>query len=229
MRQIILDTETTGLEPENGHRVIEIGCVEMINRRLTGNRLHFYINPEREVEKEALEVHGLTNDFLKDKPLFKDIAEPFCQFIKDSEIIAHNASFDVKFLNHELKNQCPALGQIENYASVFDTLAFARKKFPGQRNSLDALSKRLSITHFNRDLHGALLDAEILAQVYLALTSGQSQLFEDESQQANAQNTTKKVKKIKTKNPLPIIRANEEELAAHETFLKLLHKKSNGH
>lgn len=227
MRQIILDTETTGLDPANGHRVIEIGCVEMINRRLTGNRLHFYINPEREVEQEAVEIHGLTDEFLKDKPLFKDIAESFCQFIKDSEIIAHNASFDVKFLNHELKNQAPALGQIANYATVFDTLPFAREKFPGQRNTLDALSKRLGITHFNRDLHGALLDAEILAQVYLALTSGQSQLFEDESQQANTQNTAKKVKKVTKKNPLLIIRANEEELAAHEQFLKLLQKKSS--
>lgn len=229
MRQIILDTETTGLDPNKGHRIIEIGCVEMQNRRLTGNRLHFYINPECKIEKEAIDIHGITNEFLKDKPLFKDIAEPFCHFIKEAEIIAHNAEFDIGFLNHELKNQCPALGQIADYATVFDTLSFARKKFPGQRNSLDALSKRLGVTHFNRDLHGALLDAEILAQVYLALTSGQSQLFDDETNQTTTLTTTTKIKKIKNKPQLTIINATEEELNAHAQFLKMLQKKSSNH
>lgn len=222
MRQIILDTETTGIDPKEGHRVIEIGCVEMKNRRLTGNTLHLYINPEREVEKEAIQIHGITNEFLKDKPIFNDVAKELCDFIQDAEIIAHNAKFDINFLNYELKNYASPLGQISDYATnVFDTLTLARDKYPGQRNSLDALAKRLSITHFNRDLHGALLDAEILAQVYLGLTSGQSQLFDDETNSTHSTGSTK-IRRIKNKKPLKIILANHEELQSHDAFLALL-------
>jgi DNA polymerase-3 subunit epsilon len=223
MRQIVLDTETTGLNFQEGHRVIEIGCVEMINRRLTGRTFHYYINPEREVEQEALQIHGIDNDFLHDKPFFADIAQEFCDFIDGAELIAHNAPFDVGFLDHELKLTKLNLGKIHNYCGVFDTLVLARQLHPGQRNSLDALTKRYNITHFNRSLHGALLDAEILAQVYLAMTGGQTTLFGEEVQSTNtcidtfAANTS-----TQTNQPLIIIKADDKELIAHQEMLQLL-------
>ena len=169
-RQVVLDTETTGLNPQEGHRVIEIGCVELINRRITRNHFHVYINPGRTIDAGAIEVHGITNEFLKDKPLFKSIAEDFIAFIQGAEVIIHNAPFDVGFLNHEFHLLPKKLGQMEDYSTVFDSLVFARKKHPGQRNSLDALCKRYNIDNSHRQLHGALLDAEILAEVYLLMT-----------------------------------------------------------
>ena len=177
MRQIILDTETTGLEPEQGHRIIEIGCVEQIERRLTGNNFHQYLQPDREIDAAAVEVHGITNEFLADKPRFEDIVDDFIQYVDGAELIIHNAPFDVGFMDHEF-----ALlgrkkwGQVSDHCGVLDTLAMARKLHPGQKNNLDALCRRYSIDNTHRELHGALLDAEILADVYLAMTGGQAAL-----------------------------------------------------
>ena len=177
MRQIVLDTETTGLEPSQGHRVIEIGCVELEQRKLTGNHYHQYINPEREVEQGALDVHGISNEFLSEKPLFITVVDDFLDYIKGAELVIHNAPFDVGFLNHELKIagqvQGKSYGTINDYCTVLDTLEVARKKHPGQKNSLDALCKRYMVDNSQRDLHGALLDSEILADVYLLMTGGQ--------------------------------------------------------
>lgn len=224
MRQIVLDTETTGLDFKVGHRIIEIGGIEIVNRRLTGNTCHYYINPEREVEEEALSVHGIDNEFLLDKPLFVDIAKEFCEFIEGAELIAHNAPFDVGFLNYELKKAKLGLGKISNYCQVFDTLVLARQLHPGQRNSLDALRKRYNVDHINRDLHGALLDAEILAHVYLAMTGGQATLFGEEiSQIVSGEKTAMEFKKhVSNKYSLRVIKANSEELSAHNAFLELL-------
>ncbi len=169
-RQIVLDTETTGLNPEQGHRIIEIGCVELIDRRLTGQHFHIYLNPERRIDDGAIEVHGITNEFLEDKPHFADVVADFISFVQDAELVIHNAPFDVGFINHEFSLLKKNLATVETYCSVFDTLTFARKKHPGQRNSLDALCKRYGIDNSHRDLHGALLDAEILADVYLLMT-----------------------------------------------------------
>ena len=175
-RQIVLDTETTGLEPSQGHRIIEIGCVEMVNRRLTGRHFHQYINPQREVEAGAIEVHGITNEMLADKPVFADVAGPFLEFVKGAELVIHNAPFDVGFLDAELSQLGSDLPRINEICSVLDTLVMARQKHPGQRNSLDALCQRYDVDNSQRDLHGALLDAEILADVYLMMTGGQTNL-----------------------------------------------------
>lgn len=219
MRQIALDTETTGLSYKEGHRVIEIGCVEIINRRVTDNTFHCYINPMREVEQEALQVHGIDNDFLQDKPLFSDVAQEFCAFIDGAQIIAHNAPFDVGFLDHELKLTKLNLGKISKYCEVIDTLTLARQIHPGQRNSLDALTKRYNITHFQRDLHGALLDAEILAQIYLAMTGGQASLFSDEIEVSGASGKFKKAQ-TKVRQSLPVIKADDQETIAHQKMLQ---------
>jgi DNA polymerase-3 subunit epsilon len=225
MRQIILDTETTGIGPEQGHRVIEIGCVELIDRKITGNHYHVYLNPERKVDDGAFRVHGISTEFLKDKPLFADIVSEFLQFIEGAELIIHNAAFDLGFLNSELKH-VKWTKQIENYCRVLDTLALAREKHPGQRNSLDALCKRYEIDHFNRDLHGALLDAEILAYVYLAMTGGQSSLFiEADSMSGQAKRKKKEIVALSINNPI-VIKANDEEMMLHNEFIKLLTKKS---
>lgn len=218
-RQIVFDTETTGLRPEDGHRVIEIGCVEMVNRRLTGNTYHVYINPEREVEEEALQVHGITNEFLADKPAFKEIAEEFVDFVKGAELIAHNATFDVGFINHEFKLARLGLGKIAQHCKIFDTLKLARKMHPGQRNSLDALSKRYQVEHFNRELHGALLDAEILAHVYLAMTGGQVALFgEQQEAEKPAVEATGSADPSLNTSKLIVIKATPEEQTAHEAI-----------
>ena len=172
MRQVVLDTETTGLDVADGHRVIEIGAVEIINRSVTDHYYHQYLNPEREIDAGAQEVHGISLEFLSDKPKFKDVHHDFLEFIGDSELIIHNAPFDVGFLNHELNCIKHKLNNIEDVCSVFDTLIYARKMHPGQRNSLDALCKRYEIDNSHRELHGALLDAQILADVYLAMTGG---------------------------------------------------------
>jgi len=175
MRQIILDTETTGLEPKLGHRIIELGAVEMINRRLTGNRFHHYLNPEREIDAGAQQVHGISLEFLQDKPLFRDIVADFLIFIGEAELIIHNAPFDLGFLNREL--DLLALEPVNTRCSVTDTLKMAKELHPGQRNNLDALCKRYQVDNANRKLHGALLDAELLAEVYLAMTRGQESLM----------------------------------------------------
>ncbi len=172
MRQIVLDTETTGLEPAEGHRIIEIGCVELVDRRLSRNNFHQYLQPDREIDQGAVEVHGITNEFLRDKPRFADIAEDFLDYVRDAELIIHNAPFDVGFLDHELSKWSEQARRIEQLCQVIDTLTMARSLHPGQRNSLDALCKRYAVDNSKRDLHGALLDAEILADVYLAMTGG---------------------------------------------------------
>ncbi len=226
-RQVVLDTETTGLNPQEGHRIIEIGCVELINRRLSKRHFHVYINPERTIDAGAIEVHGITNEFLADKPLFKDIVGEFLQFIKDAELIIHNAPFDVGFLNHELRLYDQAMGKVEDYSSVFDTLVLARKKHPGQRNSLDALCKRYGIDNSHRQLHGALLDAEILADVFLLMTGGQASLL-DEDVSHTEQLATPQASLLSAQRPkLKVIVCPAEELQAHEQRLQAIQKASN--
>ncbi|KTD22298.1 DNA polymerase III subunit epsilon [Legionella lansingensis] len=225
MRQVVLDTETTGIGHEFGHRIIEIGCVELLDRKLTGNHFHVYLNPEREVDEGAFRIHGISNEFLQDKPLFKQVVEKFIEFIRGAELIIHNATFDLGFLNAELKLlDWPLL--IHDYCSVCDTLILAREKHPGQRNSLDALCKRYEIDNSNRALHGALLDAEILASVYLAMTGGQATLFDNEVELAGiATNTTKhSVETLMSRSP--VVYANEQELQRHQEFIEFLIKES---
>lgn len=228
MRQIVLDTETTGLEPKQGHRIIEIGCVEIINRRKTNKHYHQYINPDREIDEGAYNVHGISNEFLADKPCFKQIAQEFINFIRDSELIIHNAAFDVGFLDHELRKLGIKWGKIEHFCTVTDTLTMAREKHPGQKNNLDALCKRYEIDNSKRDLHGALLDAQILLDVYLAMTGGQEALAlgSMEEEEAAEQNAIKL--NNENRKPLPIIQPTEEELAAHEKYLDVLREKSGG-
>ncbi|MCW8987179.1 MAG: DNA polymerase III subunit epsilon, partial [Gammaproteobacteria bacterium] len=232
MRQIILDTETTGLEPRLGHRIIEIGCVEVIDRRITGNSYHQYINPEREIDEGAVEVHGITTAFLADKPCFIDVVDDFLKFIRGAELVIHNAPFDVGFIDHELT----LLGQQQNHiasiCTVLDTLVLARKMHPGQKNNLDALCKRYDIDNSQRDLHGALLDAEILAETYLAMTGGQTLLLlggeaghDGIGQQAGF--SRPRAVNIEP-DQLRIIRANELEMAAHETRLATINDISGG-
>ncbi len=220
LRQIVLDTETTGLEPEKGHRIIEVGCLEMVNRRITGSTFHRFINPQRDIERDAEDVHGITNAFVQDKPLFREIVDELIAYIDGAELIIHNAPFDVNFLNHEFDWAGKRYKKIEDYCGVFDTLAYARRKHPGQRNSLDALCSRYHVDNSNRELHGALLDAELLAQVYLLLTGGQGQLFQDESGTQTTQQTQNKIKRIsKDRAPLKVIVATSEELVAHQAFI----------
>lgn len=223
-RLIVLDTETTGLSPQDGHRIIEIGCVELINRRLTGNRFHAYINPNRAIDAGAMAVHGITNEFLQDKLTFQQIAEEFIEFIRGAELVIHNAPFDVGFINHEFTQL--SLGTVKEYSTVFDTLAFARKKHAGQRNSLDALCKRYGIDNSHRDLHGALLDAEILADVFLLMTGGQFSLLDAPPEVENAA-TSKEVKRLLIDRPaLKIIPCNEEESKHHQQRLADIEKAS---
>ncbi len=224
-RQIILDTETTGLDPKQGHRIIEIGCIELINRRRTENHFQCYLNPERTIEKGAVEVHGLTQEFLADKPLFPDIADKLIEYLKAAEIIIHNAPFDVGFLNHELNLANKKLGNkkyesVTTYCDVIDTLVMARRKHPGQQNSLDALCRRYKVDNSNRELHGALLDSELLAQVYLMMTGGQTQLFQTNQDAQSSMETNNQVRRLSTdRQPLPVIKANTEEMQTHQEFL----------
>ncbi len=228
MRQIVLDTETTGLETSQDHRIIEIGCVELVDRKLTGNHYHQYINPEREIDAGAMEVHGISNEFLADKPVFAQIVDEFLAFVDGAELVIHNAPFDVGFLNHELAklaNQ-PVLNDI---CKITDTLVFARQKHPGQKNNLDALCRRYGVDNSQRDLHGALLDAEILADVYLMMTGGQVDLMLGGSQGGGAGDSEATVVKLATdRKPLKIIRASEDELAAHQQKLEQLNSASGG-
>jgi DNA polymerase-3 subunit epsilon len=222
-RLIVLDTETTGLEPQQGHRIIEIGCVEMIDRRLTGNNFHQYLQPDREIDAGAVEVHGITNEFLADKPHFADVAADFIDYIGGAELIIHNAPFDVGFLNHELRLMGHT-AQLDDLCAVTDTLVMAKKMHPGQRNSLDALCKRYDIDNAHRELHGALLDAEILADVYLMMTGGQAALMLDAgSGEADGEPGEDTVRRLPAARPaLRIVRANDVELEAHEKLLQLM-------
>ncbi len=230
MRQVILDTETTGLSAQYGHRIIEIGCVELIHRRLTGKTFHVYLQPDRAVDEGAMRVHGITDEFLVDKPRFKDVAEAFKNFIKDAELIIHNAPFDVSFIENEFMLLKDKKWQVlTNHCQIFDTLAFARQKHPGQRNNLDALCKRYNVNNQHRDKHGALLDSEILAEVYLAMTGGQETLVLEEEQAAKTETTANSIEEgaMQAAITTPLIVANEAELAAHEAFLDKIEKKGN--
>ena len=226
MRQVVLDTETTGINPKLGHRIIEIGCVEMINRKLTGNHYHVYVNPQRVVEEEAIGVHGITNEFLADKPLFHEIAQEFYEYIKGSELVIHNAAFDVGFINHEFELLTQNIEPVETYCGILDTLAMARKKHSGQKNNLDALCKRYGINNSHRELHGALLDAEILADVYLLLSGGQTALLldKDEGRERGASSITR----VPSNRPgLVVVRSNESESEAHVQYLADLRKSAD--
>ncbi|NRA41225.1 MAG: DNA polymerase III subunit epsilon [Pseudomonadales bacterium] len=227
-RQVVLDTETTGINPLDGHKLVEIGAIEIVNRRFTGRTYHQYINPERVVEDEVVAVHGLTNEFLQDKPVFADIAAEFCQFIEGAELIIHNAPFDLGFLNHELQLMHSTFGKVEDHCQIFDSLVMAKQKHPGQRNNLDALCKRYGIDNSHRVLHGALLDSEILADVYLLMTGGQKGLALEpevgfESAESGENGHAVDLKAL----DLPIIQPNQDELAQHQDFISLLNKKSD--
>ncbi len=228
MRQIVLDTETTGLEPTQGHRIIEIGCVELKNRKKTNNTFHQYLNPEKEIEDGAFDVHGLSNEFLEDKPLFRDIAQDLIAFIRDSELIIHNAAFDVGFINAELNKLGKQWGMVTDYCTVVDTLVMAREMHPGQKNNLDALCQRYEIDNSQRKLHGALLDAQILLDVYLVMTGGQTDLlFDSEIFSRNASGL--KPRQLDPNRPcLRIIQPTNEELEAHQNKLEVIEKKSDG-
>ena len=225
MRQIVLDTETTGLSAEGGDRIIEIGCVELLNRKLTGNNLHFYLNPERDSHEDALKVHGISNEFLRDKPKFAEVAAEILDYLRDAEIIIHNAAFDVGFLNKELERVGQAAFKT-HVSAVTDTLAMAKEMFPGKRNSLDALCDRLGVDNSGRTLHGALLDAELLADVYINLTRGQDALLIDAGESTSGGAQAERVDL--TQFVLPVLSANDSELAAHEEMLMQLDKASGG-
>lgn len=232
-RLVVLDTETTGLEPTEGHRVIEIGCVELLERRLTNRKFHCYLQPDREIDAGAVEVHGISNQFLVDKPRFADLGEDFLDYCRGAELIIHNAPFDVGFLNHELRlwrgDDAPT---IDALCTVTDTLVMARRMHPGQRNNLDALCKRYDIDNSRRDLHGALLDAEILADVYLAMTGGQVSLhLGDEPGDARQGDLSRAAPRLLSADRarLPIVRASGSELAAHVERLNAIDAASGGH
>ncbi len=224
VRKVVLDTETTGLDTAEGHRIIEIGCVELINRRLTRNNFHQYFNPDRDIDEGAQAVHGISSDFLRDKPRFSDVVRDFLAFIRDAELIIHNAEFDVGFINFELRRIGNELGAVGEYCTVLDTLQLARQLHPGQRNDLDSLCKRYEIDNSQRDLHGALLDAEILADVFLAMTGGQTALLLDERVTDNKRPAANAAVGIRP--GLRVIHADEEERAAHEAWLDLLDRES---
>ena len=229
MRQVIFDTETTGLEPEQGHRIIEIGCVEMVNRRKSGRTFHRYLRPDREVDRGAIQVHGLTNEFLAQQPRFAEVVEELLEFISGAELIIHNAAFDLAFLDAELKRLPGPPRHTRNICKIIDTLPLARQMHPGQRNSLDALCKRYSIDNSHRELHGALLDAQILLEVYLAMTGGQTALILGEEIKANANEAFEPVAAvIRPRGLLKVFRATEEELVAHERMLTTIDKSSGG-
>jgi DNA polymerase-3 subunit epsilon len=234
LRQVVLDTETTGLEPHLGHRIIEIGCVEVVNRRATGRHFHQYLNPERDIDAGAAAVHGMTREKLADKPRFAEIAAQLLEFVDGAELVIHNAPFDVAFLDSELARWIAAAGgepvTVRARCRVLDTLALAREMHPGQRNGLDALCKRYSIDNSHRQLHGALLDARILADVYLAMTGGQNSLALDAGAQATivAAQVTGAAAVATLPAALRVVDASSAEQAAHEEFMKLVHKASGG-
>jgi DNA polymerase-3 subunit epsilon len=220
LKQIILDTETTGLDPKSGHRVVEIGCIELINRKFTGEQFHVYLNPDRDSEEGALKVHGLTTEFLSDKPRFNEVYDDFIKFIDKSELLIHNAEFDVKFLDHEIKLLSKELPLISNCVSkITDTLQIAREKHPGQRNSLDALVKRYEIGGYDRELHGALLDSQILGDVYLSMTGGQSALNFSDTNDENSSIADQGNNKEHLDLNLRVIELSDEEKNAHKEYL----------
>ena len=224
MRQIILDTETTGLDPKDGHRVIEIGCIELVNRRLTDQTFHVYINPEREIDQEAIDVHGITNEFLADKPNFAGIADEFVEFIRGAELIAHNASFDINFLDSELSRipEAPNIFSLMHGGAAIDTLAMAKEKRPGKRNSLDALCRDYKIDASERTLHGALLDAELLTRVYLAMTREQSRMFGGTDNQSQG-SRFEPIQRLTDLDRAPrVSQPTDAELANHQAFLNTL-------
>jgi len=222
MRQVVLDTETTGLEPTQGHRIIEIGCVELVNRRLTGKHYHQYLQPDREIDEGAIEVHGISNEFLADKPRFADVVGDFMDFVRGAELVIHNAPFDMGFLNNELKLLGHSDAPLEAHCTVLDTLGLARKMHPGQKNNLDALCKRYEVNNAHRELHGALLDAEILADVYLMMTGGQTDLLLA-GKNDNAQSAAGEIRRLAADRPrLRVIRAAGEDQLAHEARLQAI-------
>ena len=223
MRQIVLDTETTGLEPSQGHRIIEIGCVEIINRKLTENTYHQYIQPDREIDEGAFEVHGISTEFLADKPRFCDVAEDFMKFVNGAELIIHNAPFDIGFLDHELAMLDPVWGKVSDHCQITDSLVMARKKHPGQKNNLDILCKRYEVNNARRELHGALLDAELLAEVYLRMTGGQEMLALGGNAESSNQSNVSPIKRVDSSRPqINVIRANVDELELHQGRLDAL-------
>ncbi|HEX7348569.1 MAG TPA: DNA polymerase III subunit epsilon [Rhodanobacteraceae bacterium] len=228
-RTVVLDTETTGLEVERGHRVIEIGCVELLDRRPSGRTFQRYLNPERAIDAGAVAVHGITDEFLADKPRFADVVDEFLAFIEGADVLAHNAAFDVGFLDGELKRAGDQFGKVTDHASVVDTLALARQKYPGQKNTLDALCKRLGVDNSQREIHGALLDAHLLADVWIAMTAGQGALALGSDAPAGAvagkaRAATRPVAAVE----LRVQRASEAEVAAHAARLKTLDKACGG-
>ena len=226
-RQIVLDTETTGLELSAGHRIIEIGGIELINRRPSENSFHCYVNPERAVDKGALEIHGIDNDFLSDQPYFSDIAESFLSFVDGAELVIHNADFDVGFINSELDRLDRAPSNISETCQILDTLSMARRMHPGQRNSLDALAKRYNVDTSKRELHGALVDARILADVYLAMTGGQTSLSLEGTEQDDASRELKWKKINRDHLDLRILRATPEERSAHEAMITRMREQTS--
>jgi DNA polymerase-3 subunit epsilon len=226
MRQIVLDTETTGLSTADGHRIIEIGCIELIDRRITGRDYHRYIDPERDIDEGAERVHGISIDDLKGQPRFADIAAELLDFLAGAELVIHNAEFDVGFLEHELRLMGHPQPAIIEHASVLDTLSLARQLHPGQRNSLDALCKRYEVDATNRELHGALIDADLLARVYLAMTGGQAALLLDTEAESDAESTTRQSTVVVRPEGLNlvVVEADADEVAAHEAMLDTLEK-----
>lgn len=227
MRQIFLDTETTGLSPESGDRIVELGCIEMVNRRLSGRHLHYYLNPERRNSEDAVKIHGLSDDFLADKPLFAGVAQELCEFVRDAEIIIHNAGFDVSFLNEELR-RCGRPLFSTHVRAITDSLAMAREQFPGKANSLDALCRRLEVDNASRTQHGALLDAGLLAEVYIRLTRGQESLVMELADADTTGQGQATAAIDLTLYVLPVIPATEDELAAHARVLAEIDKASGG-
>ncbi len=225
-RQVILDTETTGLNPQDGHRIIEIGCVELVNRRFTNNTFHVYINPDRIIDDGAIKVHGITNEFLLDKPDFKDIVDDYLAFTKDAELIIHNAPFDVGFLNHELALLKDERGEVKDYSTVFDTYSYAKKKYPGSKPTLNFLCRKYGIDISHRELHGALLDAEILAEVYLSMTGGQFSLLD--SDEDGGQKAKQEIIRLSAdRDKIKVIACAKKEIDLHQKKLDTI-KKSSG-
>ena len=228
MRQVVLDTETTGLEPEQGHRVIEIGCVELINRRKTGRKFHRYLRPDRLIDRAAQHVHGITDEFLATQPKFAEVVDELIEFLRGAELVIHNAAFDIAFLDAELQRLPGAKRKMTDLCTVIDTLPLARQMHPGQRNSLDALCKRYDIDNSHRELHGALLDAQILLDVYLAMTGGQTALILGEVAEINVNVSHEPTAAARPRGVLRVVRASDDEVAAHERILAVIDKLSGG-
>lgn len=228
MRQIVLDTETTGIEVSQDHRIIEIGCVELVNRKLTGRHFHRYIHPQREIDEGAQAVHGISLEFLADKPVFHLVADEFLDFVRGAELVIHNAPFDVGFINHEFAKLDKRYGKIQSHCSVVDTLAMARQLHPGQKNNLDALCKRYAVDNSQRELHGALLDAEILADVYLMMTGGQVDLGLRKSSDDENSGGTEIRPLPRDRKSTPVISAAADEIAAHTAFMGRIEKQCGG-